>query len=74
MLEHLKPQDRLHVRLSYTYRILGRIALIAAFLLALGGELHGAVASLAVALWMMWSSLTLYIAMVGKDVDALSDR
>jgi hypothetical protein len=73
MLEHLKAEDRFHVRLSYAYRIVGRIALIAAFVLALGSELRGAVASLAIALWMMWSTTVLHIAMVGKAVDALGE-
>jgi len=74
MLEHVKAEDRFHVSLSYVYRIVGRIALIAAFLLALGSELRWAVASLAVALWMMWSTVIVYITMLGKDVDALNEH
>ncbi len=73
MLEHLKADDRFSVILSYVYRILGRIALVAAFLLAIAGELRGAVASLAVALWMMWSTQNLINSMMGKGLELLTE-
>jgi hypothetical protein len=41
MLENIKGEERFKVILSYAYRIVGRFALIAAFLPAIVGELHG---------------------------------
>lgn len=73
MLENTEVEDRFIILLSYLPRIVGRIALIAAFVLAIGGELRGAVASLALALWMMWSALNLVTGMMIKDLDSLSE-
>jgi hypothetical protein len=51
------------------YRPLGRITLIVAFLLVLDGKPGAAMASLAVALWMMWSSLLGLGAELGMELE-----
>jgi hypothetical protein len=56
-------------RMPGHYRILGRIALIAAFLLAIGGELRIAIASLAFALWMIWSDVNLNVSMFRLELE-----
>jgi len=72
MLENHKPEDRFSLILSYFYRIVGRVALIGAFILALYGDLKLAVASIAVALWMMWSAQSLFLTMIGQEVGSLN--
>lgn len=74
MPEPPKAEDRLNVILSFVYRVVGRIALITAFLLAIDGKLRAAVASLAVALWMMWSAQNLFIRMMGRYTDLLVEK
>jgi hypothetical protein len=51
------------------YRPLGRIALLTAFFFGLDGNLRAAIASLAVALWMMWSSLLHLGVELGLEMD-----
>lgn len=74
MLEKIKPEERFKVALSYAYRTVGRIALIAAFVLAIGGELRAAVAALALALWMMWSTQDVFTNILGNDIDLIGRK
>ena len=74
MLGHLTPMDRYRVLLSWFYTIVGRAALIFAFVLGLDGDLKIAVALLAVALWMIWSDHNVSFAMFGETVDLLAKR
>ena len=74
MLENIKTEERYKVILSYVYRIVGRTALIAAFVLAIGGELRGAVAALATSLWMMWSTQNVFTNILGSDVELVGRK
>lgn len=53
---------------SYS-RILGRASLVAAFLLGADGRSGAALACLAVALWMMWTSLLHLGAEIGLALE-----
>lgn len=74
MLENIKAEERPKVILSYVYRIIGRTTLVAAFLLAIAGELRWAVAALAVALWAMWSTQNVFTNILGNDIELIGRK
>jgi hypothetical protein len=60
--------------MAVTYGILGRLALIAAFVFSLDGELRIAVAAIAVALWMMWSKQNLFFSIAGEMIELTAKK
>ena len=74
MLNHLSISDRYIVIRSWIYWSVGRLALIVAFVSALDHDLQIALASLAVAIWMIGSQQGLIATAMGKTVDAIAEK
>lgn len=66
----MNPETTRLLFFQMAYRPLGRLALIIAFILGLSGNAGAAIASLAVALWMIWSSLLHIMAELGMDIES----